>query len=267
MPVIPLLFHDVYAHDPCESGFGSPAANRYKLTTGVFDGQLACLARARQVSPIDPGDLVDPGIGDGSRFAITVDDGGRSYYTHVADRLEAEGWVGACFVPTDFIGQRGFLEAGQLRELDARGHVIGSHSASHPTRFSALDMDAMRGEWSRSLKALEDILGHAVTSASIPGGYFSLNVVRAAADSGIRLLYTSEPVLTRRALYGCTVAGRFTLRAGCRPGLAGALVSASPWARRAAWASWNAKAVVKPLLGSSYPRVADWLVAARSFGR
>jgi hypothetical protein len=36
--------------------------------------------------------------------------------------------------------------------------------------------------------------------------------------------------------------------------------SASPWSRRGAWIGWNAKALVKPVLGPSYARVADWLL-------
>ena len=80
---------------------------------------------------------------------FTFDDGGVSYYTVVADRLEAQGWRGHCFVSTDFIGQRGFLTAAQIRELDARGHVIGSHSASHPARFSTLTAASMRARVGR----------------------------------------------------------------------------------------------------------------------
>src|SRR6267142_2488563 len=123
MNVVSLLFHDVYASDPAESGFRSPAADRYKLLIPDFEAQLDGLIR-----------IPDPG----SRFPalITFDDGGESYYTAAADRLEACGRRGHCFVTTDFIGQRGFLTAAQIRELDARGHLIGSHSASHPARFS-----------------------------------------------------------------------------------------------------------------------------------
>jgi hypothetical protein len=40
--------------------------------------------------------------------------------------------------------------------------------------------------------------------------------------------------------------------------------AASPWTRGGAWASWNAKAAVKPLLGPSYARVADWLLASKA---
>src|SRR5688572_15916675 len=134
MQVISLLFHDVYADDPRESGFSSEAAVRYKLAIRDFDRQLAGLARARGDSPSLIADVIG-GLPGGLKasgyqvpYVFTVDDGGVSYYTLIADRLEARGWRGHCFVTTDAIGTRGFLTAAQIRELDARGHIIGTHS-------------------------------------------------------------------------------------------------------------------------------------------
>jgi len=250
MPVVSLLFHDVYAASPRESGFESPAADRYKLSVRAFEAQLDGLARGGSESP-----TVLPPL-------ITFDDGGASYYTIAAERLEARGWRGHCFVSTDFINQRGFLTTGQLRELAARGHVIGSHSASHPSRFSSLSPDAMRREWSNSRQALEDLLGHPVTVGSVPGGYFSRGVAQAAADAGLRVLFTSEPVRSVSRAGHCLVMGRFTIRNNHHADMARRFVAA-PWARRYAWLEWNAKGVVKPLLGSSYARIADWFLTRR----
>jgi peptidoglycan/xylan/chitin deacetylase (PgdA/CDA1 family) len=240
MQHVSLLFHDVFVSDARESGFNSPAADRYKLSIREFDAQL--------------GHSNDLGAA-----RLTFDDGGVSFYTIVADKLEARGLRAYCFVTTDFIGRAGFLDAAQIRELDARGHVIGTHSASHPTRFSALSRADMRREWMHSRQCLEDALGHAVTTGSVPGGYFSRDVGRAAAESGLVLLFNSEPVRSSRTIDGCTIAGRFTIRRGAPSHLARRLVQSAPWARSKEWAAWNAKGIVKPLLGSSYPRVADWI--------
>jgi peptidoglycan/xylan/chitin deacetylase (PgdA/CDA1 family) len=254
MRLVSLLFHDVYESDPRESGFRSPAADRYKLPIPEFEAQLDGLAQAwlgmnRIPSPE-------------SRFpvVITVDDGGVSFYTVVADRLEALGLRAHCFVSTDFIGQRGFLSANQIRELDARGHLIGTHSASHPPRFSALTFAEMRREWTDSRQRLADVLGRAVTAGSVPGGYFSPAVARAARQSGLRTLFTSEPTTRPSTIDGCRIAGRFTIRRGHRPDMARRFTSDAPWARCKAWIGWNAKALVKPVLGASYARVADWIL-------
>ena len=40
MPLVSLLFHDVYRGEPRESGFDSAAADRYKLSVPEFETQL-----------------------------------------------------------------------------------------------------------------------------------------------------------------------------------------------------------------------------------
>ena len=138
----------------------------------------------------------------------------------------------------------------------SRGHVIGTHSASHPARFSALTTDEMRDEWSGSRMKLEDILGRAVTVGSVPGGYFSTAVAKAAADTGLRTLFTSEPTTKASACEACELIGRFTLRRGHPPEMARRFAASAPWARCGAWVGWNTKALVKPMLGASYALIA-----------
>jgi peptidoglycan/xylan/chitin deacetylase (PgdA/CDA1 family) len=238
MQPVSLLFHDVFVSDASESGFNSPAADRYKLSIAEFDAQLGETNALRTAR-------------------LTFDDGGVSFYTIVADKLEARGLHAYCFVTSGFIGRPGFLDDAQIRELDRRGHVIGTHSASHPTRFSALSRSDMRREWIESRERLEDVLGHAVTTGSVPGGYFSRDVGRAAAEADLFLLFNSEPVRSMHVIEGCAIAGRFTIRGGAPSDRARRLVHTSPWARSKEWAAWNAKGLVKPVLGSSYPRVAE----------
>jgi peptidoglycan/xylan/chitin deacetylase (PgdA/CDA1 family) len=274
MQVISLLFHDVYAEDPRESGFSSEAADRYKLALRDFDGQLAGLARARADRPSLIADVIGGMTGgmtgglkaSGYRvpYVVTVDDGGVSYYTLIADRLEARGWRGHCFVTTDAIGTRGFLTAAQIRELDARGHIIGTHSASHPARFSTCAVGHLRDEWSRSRHVLEDLVGHEVETGSVPGGYYSRRVAATARDAGLRVLFTSEPTTTAHDEHGLYVVGRFTLRRLHAPDAAARLVQPAPWTRYREWASWNAKGLIKPLLGPVYARAADWFLRGRA---
>ena len=48
----PCCFMTLYAADPRESGFASPAADRYKLSVQQFDAQLAGLAQVRADAPV-----------------------------------------------------------------------------------------------------------------------------------------------------------------------------------------------------------------------
>jgi peptidoglycan/xylan/chitin deacetylase (PgdA/CDA1 family) len=300
MRTISLLFHDVYVADPRESGFATSGADRYKLPVKDFDAQLAGLAGVRTDAPqliVDmtgepqvwgepcqarPADLtrsappsfvngrVDasvPRADDGNQddvgipYLFTVDDGGMSYYTLVADRLEERGWRGHCFVSTDAIGTRGFLGAGQIRELDRRGHVIGSHSASHPARFSSCAPSHMIEEWTRSRKVLEDLLGHEVRTASLPGGYYSPAAARSARDAGLHVIFTSEPTTAAHDEAGILVVGRYTVRRQHATDRAGRLAAPSPWTRYREWAGWQAKGLVKPVLGPLYSPTADWILS------
>lgn len=252
--LLTLLYHDVYAADPGESGFPGRAARRYKIPLPAFERQLARLEAAVGSFPLV---TLESGDTDGSiPFAITVDDGGISYYTRVAERLETRGWRGHCFVTTGWIGRPGFLDAAQLRELHARGHVIGSHSVSHPQRFAACSWDEMLREWSDSRKALQDVLGADVTSASVPGGYFSARVARAAHAAGFTVLFTSEPQTRIRAIGGCRVFGRHTLRHGSSADMPARLARGELPVLCTEWLSWNAKKALKKVIGTGYPRLA-----------
>ena len=259
MPVT-LLLHDVYAHDPSDSGFVGPVANRYKLPLADFDAMLERLAAAAPGAPVLAG---DPRALLPYTFLFTVDDGGASYYELMADRLEALGWRGHCFVSTAMIGRPGFLDVRQLRALHARGHRIGSHSVTHPTRFSACPWRQMVEEWTASRRALEDILGAEVLSGSVPGGYYSTAVARSASASGLRVLFTSEPRRRVRRVLDCDVIGRYTIRQQSPLDRAPGLVVGRPGALGREWAAWNSKKLVKPLLGSWYPRLGSWLARDR----
>ena len=240
-----LLFHDVYRDVTRESGFRSQAADRYKVTLDRFEDHLLALVATSPTLP----------------FSLTFDDGGASFYTTVVDRIEALGWRARCFVPTDLIGQPGFMTRRQILEVDRRGHLVGTHSASHPARISACAHDDIVQEWTKSRHLLEDIVGHDIATASVPGGFYSQRVAAAAVDAGLRTLFTSEPVTQARPVDGCTVVGRFAIRYRTSPRHCASLVRPSPWSRWAALADWKAKALIKPILGTTYVHVADWLMA------
>jgi peptidoglycan/xylan/chitin deacetylase (PgdA/CDA1 family) len=253
-----LLYHDVYNTAPGESGFVGAGADRYKLPLAEFERQIENLDAVLGMPPV----LVTQTVaGQGVPVAITVDDGGLSYHSEVAERLESRGWRGHCFMTSDWIGRPGFLHKHHLRELHRRGHVIGSHSASHPARFATCKPDQMLKEWRDSRAELQDVLGATVTVASVPGGYFSAKVAETAAEAGFTGLFTSEPETRVRRIAGCTVYGRYAIRRGDGSGYAAALAARRPGAVYPAWLKWNAKKLLKAALGAGYPQLAGRLAA------
>jgi peptidoglycan/xylan/chitin deacetylase (PgdA/CDA1 family) len=148
---------------------------------------------------------------DGGCF-LTFDDGGKSALYTIAPLLEAFGWRGHFFIITRFIGGSACMSADQIRELAARGHEIGSHSATHPERMAHLPADRIAEEWLESTERLSEILGRRIRTASVPNGDYSPQVATLAAKAGIEVLFTSTPTTQPAIIDGCRVYGRFAIK-------------------------------------------------------
>jgi peptidoglycan/xylan/chitin deacetylase (PgdA/CDA1 family) len=235
------MYHDVVAAgSENSSGFPGRDAARYKVTPERFRAHLDAIASSTPPNVSAP--------------LLTFDDGGASA-NWVADELERRGLVGLFFMTVNYIGAPGFVDAPAIRELAARGHVVGSHSCSHPLRMADCSPARLLSEWASSRAALADILGEDVAMASVPGGAFEERVAEAAAEAGFRWLFTSEPTRTSRRACGLTLIGRFTLHRWTTPATAAAAAAGSwlPWARQAAL--WNTKKLGKRVAGEHYLRV------------
>lgn len=246
------MYHDVISGDPPQnSGFPSPDAGLYKLTVNQFDDHLITLAQ-NDLSPITVFDLPH---GSELPWMVTFDDGGISAWTIVAERLEARGWRGHFFVTTDFIDTPSFLTQAQIRDLHNRGHVIGSHSCSHPLQMARLPSVDILREWKDSVQVLSSILGHTIDVASVPGGQYSREVGEAAAAAGIRILFTSEPTVRHERIGNCLVLGRYAIQRWTLPKTAADIALGHLGPRLQQSLIWNAKKIVKALGGAQYLRV------------
>ena len=248
-----LIYHDVVAagHES-DSGFGGADADRYKLESGLFAAHLAAIAQAGNGAPVTGHDLLaDPGAAHG--WSITFDDGGASARA-IARELEARGWRGQFFVTTDRVGTEGFVGEDAIRALAAAGHVVGSHSHTHPQRMAACSTAELEREWELSVERLAAVLGERPEVAAIPGGWYSPQVAHAAAKAGIRLLYTSEPTRVLREVDGCLVAGRFAILHRTSARTAAGLASGRIGPRAGQRVRRMALAPVKRLSGGGYLR-------------
>jgi peptidoglycan/xylan/chitin deacetylase (PgdA/CDA1 family) len=249
MQALSLLYHDVVpAGEVAASGFAGAGADRYKLDDDVFAAHLDAIAAAAPRAPVTIA-AADP---DGESLMLTFDDGGVSAYTVIAGLLEARGWRGHFLVTSGRVGDPTFLAPAQIRDLAARGHVIGSHTHSHPGRMAALDRASLVEEWRRSAEVLGDLLGEPVTVASVPGGFYAPRVASAAAETGFRTLFTSEPTTRVANVDGCLVVGRYSILRGMSARVAAALVGRAPGARVRQWVVWNGKKLVKRATGGAY---------------
>jgi len=222
--VAAFAFHEV-TRDPSDSGFQRPAALPYKLTPEAFGRCLDGITRARHAPTL----VTDrPLGGGGKRIFLTFDDGGRSAL-RAGDELVRRGWRGHFFVVTGRIGGRTFLAREEIRRLADDGHLIGSHSHSHPDIFRELTPARMAEEWRVSIDVLSQLLGAPCDVGSVPGGDISPRVLASAGPAGLRHLFTSEPEVRPRMVEGCWVVGRFNVKAGMRPERIAALAEFRGW--------------------------------------
>ena len=116
---------------------------------------------------------------------LTFDNGGKSAM-RVAGYLEERGWRGHFFITTNMIGASRFVSADNLRDLRRRGHVVGSHSHTHPPVFRCLSEAEMLREWQTSCHTLSAILQEPIATASVPGGDMNRMTADTAARTGIQ---------------------------------------------------------------------------------
>ncbi len=240
-----LMYHDVAPGDRRDTvGFPGPLAARYKLEPQAFEAHLDAIAATGVAVGTLDGEEPVPAV------ALTFDDGGASAPLAAA-ALERRGWRGQFFVTSSRIGTAGFMSGEQLRDLSARGHVIGSHSHTHPTYMGRLTRAQLDEEWVQSRARLAEELGGPPRTASVPGGFLSDPVVEAAAAAGYEILFSSEPSagVQRR---GLELRGRYTIWASTPPRVAAAYAEGDRLACGRLWLEWNAKKLAKSASPSVY---------------
>lgn len=127
---------------------------------------------------------------------ITFDDGNYSDYSIAFHILKKYGFVATFFVTVGRIGTRDYLDWDHLKEMIDGDMSIQSHSLNH-FFLSDLSEDNLRKELTESKKIVEDKLSLPVHFISLPGGFYSRRVLKAAQDTDYKGVATSGPGLNR----------------------------------------------------------------------
>jgi peptidoglycan/xylan/chitin deacetylase (PgdA/CDA1 family) len=251
--VATFMFHEV-TDDPTSSGFQRPGATAYKHSRQAFAHCLDQIAiapeRPELVSAVD---LTQPG----RHIFLSFDDGGKSALV-AAEELERRGWRGHFFIVTSLVGSRTFLATEEIRALQRGGHLIGSHSHTHPNIFRDQSPERMVEEWRASCDLLAQLLGEPCLSASVPGGDISRQVLESARTAGLRYLFTSEPWLTPRRLDPCWMLGRYSVKVATSAARVGEL------ARFRGWTSAMVRRRLKVLATRALPPLYRLYIRART---
>ena len=128
----------------------------------------------------------------GARFyGLTFDDGHASDYTQAFPVLRELGMRATFFVVPTLVDTPGHVRWDQLREMVAAGMEVGSHSLTHPF-VDGLDPAGLRREFGESKCMIEDRLGMAVRSASLPRGWGARHLEAVLCELGYRAFCTSR---------------------------------------------------------------------------
>ncbi|MBD3386322.1 polysaccharide deacetylase family protein [candidate division KSB1 bacterium] len=166
----------------------------YSLHIDRFKEQMKALSDLQnlEVAPLESFFTDD---GYNHEIAITFDDGLKGNYDHAANVLSVFKFNATFFVTVNDIGTPDYMTWKQLKELDAGGHSIQSHTLSHPM-LAELTRREITVELRRSKEIIEDKIGKQVSYLSIPLDSCNQTVIDIARQVGYRALFTSkvEPV-------------------------------------------------------------------------
>ncbi|MBS1705764.1 MAG: polysaccharide deacetylase family protein [Armatimonadetes bacterium] len=118
---------------------------------------------------VTPSRCLDLPARKGMRFVITFDDGYEDNYTNALPVLREATAPAAIFLISSQIGNEGFLDAGQIDEMQSHGIEFGAHTVSHP-RLADLDRDGCELEVRQSVQEVEAVVGRRCTLFAYPYG-------------------------------------------------------------------------------------------------
>lgn len=134
---------------------------------------------------------------------ITIDDGWRSVYTDAYPVLKEFGYPFTLYIYTDYLNNHAkSLTHEMVREMQANGATIGSHSVSHhlPSivkKFRSNGSESfskyLDKEFGSSQKILQSTFGQAVTTYVYPGGFHLAEMYPVAQKFGYQHLFTVLP--------------------------------------------------------------------------
>ena len=149
------------------------------------------------------------------KITITVDDAGKGNFQFILPILREFDFQTYIFVPTKFISNENskssYMTESQIRTLSEEGHIIGSHSHTHPINISLLDQNEILEEWKKSKNILENITGKEILSCSIPGGFFTRKQIDILGQLGYDEIFNSVPTFKMKNIGTMNVNGRFSI--------------------------------------------------------
>jgi peptidoglycan/xylan/chitin deacetylase (PgdA/CDA1 family) len=185
--IVFLMYHELElaGRKVCQS---EPGYVRYILPLETFRSQMAWMKESgwRGLSVGEALDYpAEPSV------CITFDDGCETDLIAAAPVLREFGFNATFYLTAGFLDTPGYLNASQVRELDAQGFQIGCHSMTHAYLPDIAEPELKREVVDAKLQ-IEKIVGHAIEHFSCPGGRYDQRTLRMARDAGFTTVANSQ---------------------------------------------------------------------------
>lgn len=189
-----LLYHRLISREAVRAGRIADREPIYAAYDDVFEAQMRHLRDAGYVT-LNLDEYLDVRAGrrpmPEKAVVITFDDGYESNFTLAFPAMRRYGHKAVIFVAPEpdehtrsiVRGIDGFLSAAQMRELDADGVAIESHTLTHCI-LAELPDDAARHELVESKRRIGEMIGRDVRHLAIPRAGYSRRIYRLARDAG-----------------------------------------------------------------------------------
>jgi len=125
------------------------------------------------------------------RFLLTFDDANYSDYEFVYSKLLAHKKTAIFFVPTNYIGRKGYLSWSNIIEMSSSGMLFGSHGHNH-LNLTRIPFSEAHSELAKSKDILDQRLGVSTNFFSFPFGAHNKKTCSLAYKLGYVHLFTSN---------------------------------------------------------------------------
>jgi peptidoglycan/xylan/chitin deacetylase (PgdA/CDA1 family) len=185
--IVFLMYHEleIAGRKLCRS---EPGYVRYILPVDTFRSQMAWMKKSGW-SGLN--------VGEALRYpaehsvCLTFDDGCETDLILAAPVLREFGFSATFYLTAGFLGTPGYLNAGQVRDLDAQGFQIGCHSMTH-AYLSDLTEPERKREIVDAKLLIETVVGHPIEHFSCPGGRYDQRTLQMARQAGFATVANSQ---------------------------------------------------------------------------
>jgi peptidoglycan/xylan/chitin deacetylase (PgdA/CDA1 family) len=127
----------------------------------------------------------------GKPVVLTFDDGYLDLYTTAYPILKAHHFKAVAYIVSGFVNESRYVTSAMVREMDANGIEIGSHTVTHPN-LARTPSFLVAYQVQASKKWLEQLLGKPVVDFAYPSGKYSVAVELALAHAGYSTAVTED---------------------------------------------------------------------------